>query len=109
MPPTGEDEEGRQEEVVPVPADLRYGAHTSTCGHVMHSRCWQKFFESVLTKERRRPARYGPFFKSLGKSSRRARSDRPREKTLGNSSVRVSAIIPRPELIKKSAKGIAAL
>ncbi|KAM7298268.1 E3 ubiquitin-protein ligase UBR2 [Ixodes scapularis] len=59
VPPTGEDEEGRQEEVVPVPADLRYGAHTSTCGHVMHSRCWQKFFESVLTKERRRPARYG--------------------------------------------------
>lgn len=40
-------------------ADLRYGPHASTCGHVMHARCWQKFFESVVTKERRRPARYG--------------------------------------------------
>lgn len=39
--------------------DLRYGPHASTCGHVMHARCWQKFFESVVTKERRRPARYG--------------------------------------------------
>lgn len=67
-PSVGEDEEevppiakkkSEEPDGVPVPADLRYGPHTSTCGHVMHSRCWQKFFESVLTKERRRPARYG--------------------------------------------------
>ncbi|RWS17388.1 E3 ubiquitin-protein ligase UBR2-like protein, partial [Dinothrombium tinctorium] len=42
-----------------MPADLYFGAHISTCGHVMHSDCWQKFFESVLAKERRRPLRYG--------------------------------------------------
>ncbi|CAN7938536.1 unnamed protein product, partial [Ixodes hexagonus] len=57
--PSGTKKETEELDVVPVPADLRYGPHTSTCGHVMHSRCWQKFFESVLTKERRRPARYG--------------------------------------------------
>lgn len=42
-----------------LPADLFCGPHTSTCGHVMHSDCWQKFFDSVLLKERRRPLRYG--------------------------------------------------
>ena len=42
-----------------MPADLYFGPHVSTCGHVMHSDCWQKFFESVLAKERRRPLRYG--------------------------------------------------
>lgn len=42
-----------------MPADLYFGPHISTCGHVMHSDCWHKFFESVLAKERRRPLRYG--------------------------------------------------
>uniref|UniRef100_A0A1W7R9B1 E3 ubiquitin-protein ligase n=1 Tax=Hadrurus spadix TaxID=141984 RepID=A0A1W7R9B1_9SCOR len=42
-----------------VPADLFSGPHTTTCGHVMHSDCWQKFFDSVLKKERRRPLRFG--------------------------------------------------
>ena len=42
-----------------MPSDLNIGAHVSTCGHVMHADCWQKFFESVLAKERRRPLRYG--------------------------------------------------
>lgn len=42
-----------------MPADLFFGPHVSTCGHVMHSDCWQKFFDSVLAKERRRPLRYG--------------------------------------------------
>lgn len=42
-----------------VPADLFSGPHTITCGHVMHSDCWQKFFDSVLKKERRRPLRFG--------------------------------------------------
>lgn len=31
--------------------------HTSTCGHVMHSTCWQKYFDNVLAKENRRPYR----------------------------------------------------
>ena len=31
--------------------------HTSTCGHVMHAACWQKYFDNVLSKESRRPYR----------------------------------------------------
>ncbi|XP_074600637.1 ubr1 ubiquitin ligase isoform X2 [Brevipalpus obovatus] len=46
-------------EIPLVPSDLSFGCHVSTCGHVMHSECWTKFFEAVLNKERRRPLRYG--------------------------------------------------
>ncbi|XP_015925189.1 E3 ubiquitin-protein ligase UBR2 [Parasteatoda tepidariorum] len=42
-----------------LPADLFWSVHSSTCGHVMHSDCWQKFFDSVVQKEQRRPARFG--------------------------------------------------
>ncbi|XP_054719736.1 E3 ubiquitin-protein ligase UBR2-like [Uloborus diversus] len=42
-----------------LPSDLFSAPHISTCGHVMHSDCWQKFFESVLHKEQRRPLRFG--------------------------------------------------
>jgi len=45
-------------EAVFMPADLYFGPHVSTCGHVMHSDCWQRYFEAVLAKERRRPVRY---------------------------------------------------
>ncbi|XP_015515354.1 E3 ubiquitin-protein ligase UBR2 [Neodiprion lecontei] len=31
--------------------------HTSTCGHVMHAQCWQKYLENVHAKESRRPYR----------------------------------------------------
>ncbi|KAL1506747.1 hypothetical protein ABEB36_006051 [Hypothenemus hampei] len=31
--------------------------HTSTCGHVMHSECWKKFFDNVMVREHRRPYR----------------------------------------------------
>lgn len=31
--------------------------HTSTCGHVMHSSCWTKYFDNILAKENRRPYR----------------------------------------------------
>ncbi|KAF5287904.1 hypothetical protein FQA39_LY04078 [Lamprigera yunnana] len=31
--------------------------HTSTCGHVMHAVCWQKYFDNVMVKEHRRPYR----------------------------------------------------
>ncbi|XP_069190099.1 E3 ubiquitin-protein ligase UBR2 isoform X3 [Procambarus clarkii] len=41
-----------------LPADLHWGAHTSSCGHAMHAQCWQKYFDDVLTKERRRPYRF---------------------------------------------------
>lgn len=41
-----------------MPSDLFCAPHTSTCSHVMHSDCWQKYFDSVLVKERRRPSRF---------------------------------------------------
>ncbi|KAB0798887.1 hypothetical protein PPYR_06767 [Photinus pyralis] len=31
--------------------------YTSTCGHVMHAECWQKYFDNVMVKEHRRPYR----------------------------------------------------
>ena len=40
-----------------LPGDLHWGAHTSSCGHAMHAQCWQKYFDDVLAKERRRPYR----------------------------------------------------
>ncbi|XP_017779265.1 PREDICTED: E3 ubiquitin-protein ligase UBR2 isoform X2 [Nicrophorus vespilloides] len=38
-------------------ANLGPAPHTSTCGHVMHSACWQKYFDNVRLKEHRRPYR----------------------------------------------------
>ncbi|XP_069676845.1 E3 ubiquitin-protein ligase UBR2 isoform X3 [Periplaneta americana] len=40
-----------------LPAALGPAPHTGTCGHVMHSHCWQKYFDNVLAKENRRPYR----------------------------------------------------
>lgn len=40
-------------------SDLYFGPHVSTCGHVMHHSCWQKYFESIERKERSRPTRIG--------------------------------------------------
>ncbi|CAH1114121.1 unnamed protein product [Psylliodes chrysocephalus] len=31
--------------------------HTSTCGHVMHSECWRKYFDIIMVREHRRPYR----------------------------------------------------
>ncbi|XP_063428523.1 E3 ubiquitin-protein ligase UBR2-like isoform X1 [Mytilus trossulus] len=42
-------------------ADLNTDVHTSSCGHVMHADCWQRFFDALLAKERRgRPFRFRP-------------------------------------------------
>ncbi|XP_064624216.1 E3 ubiquitin-protein ligase UBR2-like isoform X2 [Lineus longissimus] len=41
-----------------IESDLFCGTHTSTCGHVMHSDCWQRLIDSVLTQERRRMFRF---------------------------------------------------
>lgn len=38
-------------------ASLGPAPHTSTCGHVMHASCWQKFYGNVLARESRRPYR----------------------------------------------------
>ncbi|XP_021345433.1 E3 ubiquitin-protein ligase UBR2-like isoform X2 [Mizuhopecten yessoensis] len=40
------------------PSDLTTGTYTSSCGHVMHFDCWQRFFDAVVMKERRRPIRF---------------------------------------------------
>jgi E3 ubiquitin-protein ligase UBR2 len=37
-----------------LPADLHSAPHTSSCGHVMHATCWQKYFDDVAEAERRR-------------------------------------------------------
>ena len=49
----------QQPQQLTMPADLHCGTHVSTCGHVMHLECWTQFFDSVVSKERRRPIRYG--------------------------------------------------
>lgn len=35
----------------------RIGTYISTCGHVMHFKCWQQHFDSLLGRERRRSYR----------------------------------------------------
>uniref|UniRef100_A0A6Q2YLN7 E3 ubiquitin-protein ligase n=1 Tax=Esox lucius TaxID=8010 RepID=A0A6Q2YLN7_ESOLU len=37
-----------------MPPDLAVGTHTGSCGHVMHSTCWQKYFEAVQNATRNR-------------------------------------------------------
>ncbi|XP_066279397.1 E3 ubiquitin-protein ligase UBR2-like [Branchiostoma lanceolatum] len=41
-----------------VSPDLYHGVHTSTCGHVMHADCWQRFYEAIVAKEQRRALRF---------------------------------------------------
>ncbi|KAJ8911051.1 hypothetical protein NQ315_004698 [Exocentrus adspersus] len=38
-------------------ANLGPAPHTSTCGHVMHSDCWRKYFDNIMVREHRRPYR----------------------------------------------------
>ncbi|XP_043930148.1 E3 ubiquitin-protein ligase UBR1 [Protopterus annectens] len=35
-------------------ADLSWGTHTGSCGHVMHAACWQKYFEAVQSSSHNR-------------------------------------------------------
>ena len=35
-------------------SNLTSAPHTSSCGHVMHATCWQKYFDDVSESERRR-------------------------------------------------------
>ncbi|XP_075234618.1 ubr1 ubiquitin ligase [Lycorma delicatula] len=50
------DEENIQDPLY-LPSNLGPAPHTSTCGHVMHSHCWQRYFDNVLARENRRPYR----------------------------------------------------
>ncbi|CAH1159942.1 unnamed protein product [Phaedon cochleariae] len=38
-------------------ANMGPAPHTSTCGHVMHSECWRKYFDNIMVREHRRPYR----------------------------------------------------
>ncbi|KAK3092305.1 hypothetical protein FSP39_001069, partial [Pinctada imbricata] len=49
--------DGENHDPLLSPADLNTGVFTSSCGHTMHSDCWQRFFDAILAKERRRPIR----------------------------------------------------
>jgi len=35
-------------------SDLHAAPHTSSCGHVMHSDCWRKYFDDIVDTERKR-------------------------------------------------------
>ncbi|XP_033110450.1 E3 ubiquitin-protein ligase UBR2-like [Anneissia japonica] len=39
-------------------ADRYWGTHVSSCGHVMHARCWQIYTDSLVAKENKRPVRF---------------------------------------------------
>ncbi|CAF0875440.1 unnamed protein product [Brachionus calyciflorus] len=40
---------------------VNWGIHSSSCGHVMHASCWQKYVSTVRQLENRRNARYLAF------------------------------------------------
>lgn len=46
-------EEGDEADPLVPHRDHRVGVHMGSCGHVMHADCWQGFYESLLTTERR--------------------------------------------------------
>ena len=51
-----------------VDGGRRIGTHISTCGHVMHFKCWQQHFDSLLGRERRRSYRSVSYLTSDFKS-----------------------------------------
>ena len=46
-------ETGDEVDPLHTPRDLYWGVHVTSCGHMMHSDCWQGFYKSVMVKERR--------------------------------------------------------
>lgn len=46
-------ENGDELDPLYTPGDQYWGVHVGSCGHTMHSDCWQRFYKSVLVKERR--------------------------------------------------------
>ena len=46
-------ENGDELDPLYTPGDQYWGVHVSSCGHMMHSDCWQGFYKSVVVKERR--------------------------------------------------------
>lgn len=54
-------ENGDELDPLYTPGDHYWGVHVSSCGHMMHSDCWQGFYQSVVVKERR-AMRMGQYF-----------------------------------------------
>ena len=52
-----------------LPSSLNLAHHISSCGHVMHATCWQKYFDDVLESERRRYRTRHPTSFDIEKSS----------------------------------------
>ncbi|KAL3874810.1 hypothetical protein ACJMK2_037773 [Sinanodonta woodiana] len=48
---------GEEHDPLFMTSDLYTGTHTGSCGHSMHADCWQRYFDAVLARERRRPLR----------------------------------------------------
>ncbi len=44
-----------------VDSSLFWGIHSTSCGHVMHASCWQKYVDTVKLNENRRHNRYFGF------------------------------------------------
>ncbi|XP_050407008.2 E3 ubiquitin-protein ligase UBR2 isoform X1 [Patella vulgata] len=51
-------ENGDEYDPLYLTSDLFTGTKTGSCGHIMHHECWQKYFDVILAKERRRPLRF---------------------------------------------------
>ena len=49
-------------------ADLHCAPHVSSCGHIMHSSCWQNYFDDVQSSEQRRSRMRAPQSYDIEKS-----------------------------------------
>jgi hypothetical protein len=73
---------------------LSYGIATTSCGHVMHAKCWQKYVETIRLAENRRHTRYQGF------SVKRNEYLCPLCETIGNSVLPIFPNLNEFKLIK---------
>ncbi|XP_038072010.1 E3 ubiquitin-protein ligase UBR2-like isoform X2 [Patiria miniata] len=91
---------GNPDELDPlfVSAQLTWGVHANTCGHIMHADCWQGYFESLVIKEQRRTFR---FRNNLSYDLTRHQYLCPLCKTIGNTVIPLipplQALLPEEE------------
>merc|ERR1719318_1076690 len=84
-----------------LPSTLSSAPHTSSCGHVMHASCWQKYFDDVSESERRRYRTRHPTSFDIEKSEFLC----PLCRSLSNS---VIPLIPQYHLLQLPGTGSAA-
>lgn len=65
---------------------LDLGPGVQSCGHAMHSKCYQKFFDSLIVKERERTRQNGYYFLSLSNNAKKKPNTRHTTSFLFNSS-----------------------